>query len=238
MQTTFTSPACGPFFRPVPLFGWDRKDNVRHKVESGLTAPVDATYQGYTGKKNRVFPINPGLALHQYPNVTVQLGTFRDEIRAEIRQASHKGVLGSFRALKLLGKNIRTSEAWDTKFHPDFPGRDRDGNVQYAHYKGKVVSANYLSNNLYGQVMAALEFPLWFAQLMGRLYSRGWMRVIFNFEWPDKRHRQFQDPDEDQRAIESGYDDWRHHNPWRNPAINPMQPLPEEWTARRQAASA
>jgi hypothetical protein len=208
------------------FFGWDNQDAERHLKRSGLdSVKIGADYLGYTGIKNLNFPTDPMLPLEQYPDITDQLiqlrGEFLDKLqktRSKLRLVEHAKIF------RYLLQNGPTAAALDLKFHPDYPGRDKAGQVQYAKYKGKVVSANFVGNNLYGQLLTALGYPLWFSLWTARVYSAGVLE-IFRGKLPTKGNLKFRDPGEDQRAIRSGYDDYMKNNPWLH-AVDSKEPYP------------
>jgi hypothetical protein len=202
---------------------------------------ITAEYLGYTGIKSLSFPVDPMLPLERYPNVTNQLTQWCHEVLKELKPSSNSPFWKNQpRYIRFLLKNSATAAALDTKFHPNYPGRNQAGQVQYARYKGRVVSANYLSNNLFGQIMSALGYPFWFTTLIGKIYSTG-MLEIFRGHLPTLANLKFRDPAEDGRAVKSGYDDYLKGNPWLH-TLDPKEPYPNVvqqrlWQARHSESS-
>lgn len=212
---------------PSPLFSGGRNvaEARQFRLENGIPERVHAAYAGPSGPKDHHFPVSPDLDLSEYPDITGALETFKAEVLEEVR-AINKGPLGLVRTFRLFADNFPTAEAWDTKYQPMFPGRDNQGRTQYALYKGKVVSANYISNNFYAQIAAAIGLPLWFTKLAAHMDACGLAEVVFLKKVPESELRSFRDTVEDQDALVSGYDDYRNGDPWRQ-GFDPKRPYPK-----------
>lgn len=232
---------------------------LQSRFQEGENQRFGPGYNGGTGRKSLDFPTSPHAV--NLPDVTDTVNKLLAEILDDVRNTlgseyilkhkrrSHRypSRLASPKALAYFRDNLRTGRRFDTKFHPDLPGRDKDGEVQYALYKGKPVSANYISNNIYGQLMAAMGVPLSLARLAGKAYSRG-AGDLLALRRPSLETIRFQDPPEDQETIVSGYLDYFENDPWkpfemRKPLrqgfrkfivqIDPSRPHPEVYRERR-----
>lgn len=206
-------------------FGRQSKTIKEFPLGTGQPPKVTAEFNGYTGTKKRNFPTK--FKGERLPDVTLKFSNFRDAIFEELD--TKKTIVGK---IKLLRDNFHTGEAWDTKFLQDFPGRDVFGNTQYATYKGKVVSANYLSNNIFGQVMHKVGFSEKTSKAIAKLYSCGLVRIFSKGKLPHSDLLKFRDPIEDQEAITSGFLDRLKQNPWINQNIDPSRPHPKIETSQ------
>lgn len=198
-----------------------KKTNTLEQFPQGIGYPINVTaeYNGYTGTKIYNFPTT--LKGENYPDITNMFEIFKNNIYQELD--NKKNWLGR---VALLKENFQTGKPWDTKSLQHFPGRDIEGNTQYAKYKGKIVSANYVSNNIYAQVMQKLGFSEKMSKLVAKLYSCGIVRLISKGKLPHKQLFKFSDPIEDQEAISSGYNEIKYKNPWANMHIDPSRPHP------------
>ena len=214
----------------LPRFGvdWTFAHHDTYIGTAGLPPGITEAYTGFTGPKYLDFPSDPNLSPDQYPDVTEEFVDFRDRIIDQYVNGRWAKPLHKARLLNLMLKHFPTARAWDTKYNPYFPGRDEEGRIQYALYKDRVVSTNYLSNNFYAQICAAAGFPLSFAKLAARMNACGLDR-LYHGKLPDKEHRHFRDTPEDQRAIVSGYFDYNDDNPWDTSQKNldPSEPYNE-----------
>ncbi len=228
-------PVSSPVFRgsfPAPsiTFGlYTRAQQRARLTEAGLPERLHAGSKCFTGPKDYDFPVSPHLDPDQYPDITQDLNDLKAEIIDELKKIQAKNpVLGLPMAMRVMAENFPTGEPWDTKYLPRFPGRDQQGRTQYALYKGKVVSANYISNNLYAQITAALGLPLWFSRMAAKMDACGIAEIIFKRKMPEAELRQFRDTPEDQDAIISAYDDYHRDDPWRRAHIDPKRPYPAD----------
>lgn len=185
---------------------------------------LDAAYEGYTGAKKIHFPIKIDLDLSNYPDITQEFEKFKKELIEETNK-NKKSVFGYPKIFKLFLQNFATGAPWDTKFLPQFPGRDIDGKTQYALYKGKIVSANYLSNNIFGQLCAATKIKKFFGEFISKIYSCGLLEPFINFKLPSKEVLKFRDPPQDLDAFRSGFNEYYKQNPWEI-NIDPSRPHP------------
>lgn len=173
---------------------------------------INAAYSGYSGPKKFNFPTDINLDLNNYPDITEEFAKLKAEILAEVKSAK-KGLLGKIKILKLFLKNFSTGNCWDTKYLPEFPGRDIKGKTQYGKYKDKVVSANYVSNNIYGQACAAADLTVYSAKTAAKIDAFGALELLTKQRLPNKELIKFRDTDCDQRAIEIGYHDFFKNEP-------------------------
>lgn len=226
-------PASSPLLRSsmsLPAFGGYTRAEMRQRLtEEGVPPRLHAGSKCYSGRKDYDFPVSPHLDPDRYPDITEDLNELKAEIIAELKEIRARNpVTGLAIAMRTMAHNFPTGEPWDTKYLPKFPGRDRHGRTQYALYKGKVVSANYISNNLYAQITASLGLPLWFSRMAAKMDACGIAEIIFKRKMPEAELRQFRDTPEDQDAIISAYDDYHHDDPWRRAHIDPKRPYPAD----------
>lgn len=169
---------------------------------------MDASYSGYTGAKLIPFPINK--ATRTVPDITEGFNNF---VRKTIEETNNiKGeFFGRIKLLRAFLKNFATGEKWDTKFSQHFPGRDKNGKVQYAKFNGEIVSANDVSNIFYGIVCASAGIPLKISQWIAKIYSCGLLEPFIAGKIPSKKLLKFRDTASDQRAIVRGYEQYRIH---------------------------
>ena len=121
------------------MLSWRKLNNIPEYV--------NASYAGYTGAKHVHFPRTDKQVRLAYPDITKVFQRFEEEILQDIKN-TRRSFLGYFKVLWKMGQNFSTGEAWDTKFLPDFPGRDKNGKKQYAIYNNQIVSGNDISNIL------------------------------------------------------------------------------------------
>lgn len=174
------------------------------RLINGCPDVVNAAYDGYTGAKMHKFPTSNNLNKHLYPDITKQYEDFKKGLVSEIEDVKRKP-FGTIRVYMLFLKKFATGASWDTKFLPEFPGRDINGMTQYAKYNGKVVKGNYISNCLYGYLCAAIGMPEKEAKAIARIYSCGLIEPFITKKFPSKKLMMFKDPIDDQKAITSGY---------------------------------
>jgi len=215
-----------PLSRRVNFGQYSSYELKKIRLEAGLPEYISSAYNGYTGSKNYNFPTNPNLNIENYHDVEPDLEKLKNEIMGEIKKE-----LNFPKVLKLFAKKFPTGEPWDTKYLPEFPGRDKKGHTQYALYKGEVVSANYISNNIYGQVCASIGLPLKLARLAAKIDACGLSDPVTKLKIPKMESLKFRDPVEDQNAIISGYNDYLYDSPWKNTKkynLDPKQPYPKQ----------
>lgn len=175
---------------------------------NGCPINPDAAYNGYTGIKLHRFPTSGDSFSTVYPDVTKDYEKLKLDMLAETR-AKMSEPLGRLKVLKLFLDNFSTGAKWDTKFMVEFPGRDKQGRVQFARYNGKIVTGNYLSNNIYGFLCAMIGIPERMSKIIAQVYSKGFLEPLISGKIPDKNLLKFSDPVCDQDAISSGYKDFR-----------------------------
>ena len=176
---------------------------------NGCPRIVNAAYDGYTGVKLRRFPVVNNKYKCFYPDITEDFNNFKDILLRDLNNKKKKP-FGRIKVLKMFLDNFATGEKWDTKFCPEFPGRDKEGRVQYGLYKGKIVAGNYLSNNIYGFLCAAAGIPERTAKFLGKIYSCGVLEPLISGKLPDKTLMKFRDPISDQKAISEGYKEFKN----------------------------
>lgn len=164
---------------------------------------VNAAYDGYTGAKICSFPLSLNFERSFYPDITEGFHKFETKILQELKDC-RKENFGYIKALMKMCKNLGTGEAWDTKFLPKFPGRNKKGEKQYALYNNEIVSANELSNLFYGHVCKYMGFPVKVALLIAKLDAAGMLEPFSKGKFPSIKLLKFRDPASDQRAIVKG----------------------------------
>lgn len=163
---------------------------------------INASYVGTTGVKELQFPAYT--CKHgNYPDITKASIQYEEEILQELKDIRKKP-FGYIRALWHMSQQLGTGEPWDSKFMPQFPGRNSKGQVQYAKYKDTIVSANDLSNIIYGHICAYMKLPKWLAQMAAKLDACGITEIITKKRFPDFKLRNFKDTPQDQQAIARG----------------------------------
>ena len=172
---------------------------------------TNATYSGYTGAKMRTFPVSKHFNLSKYPNITDSLHNFEQEILQELKDCRKKK-FGYIRALWTLCQNFGTGACWDSKFFPTLPGRDKKGQKQYANYNGEIVSANDVSNLIWGHVCNFMGIPTKIAQLIAKLDAAGLLELFSKGKFPSLKLLQFRDTKSDQLAIEKGVREFNINN--------------------------
>lgn len=179
----------------------------RRRIEHGIPAKVTAEYTGYTGPKTMEFPTNPNLNPEKYPNVTKQYNELLENLLETVNGKNGKSrVINFFKKCSALGQNFKTGDKWDTKFLENFPGRDINGKVQYAKLNDRIVSANYISNHIYGESLAKLGFKRWFVILASHLDAAGLSNLIFEGQIPTLKNLKFKDTAADQETIRFAFD--------------------------------
>ena len=169
---------------------------------------ICASYIGYTGPKNVHFPITPKLAKQYYPDITEHYDALLKSALETTRSALGKNKLVNlYKKCRILCKNAKTADIWDTKFNENFPGRNKKGKVQYALLKGKVFSANQVSNYIYAELLFNLGFKKWEAIAAAKIYSQGAINLLFDKALPSVKALKFKDPPQDQQTIRMAYDE-------------------------------
>lgn len=180
-------------------------DKVRMKQWrelNNLPPYINASYNGSTGIKDVRFPIYINKYSH-YPDVTDDTIKYEEEILQELKDIRKKP-FGYIRALWHMSQQFGTGEPWDSKFMPQFPGRTPKGEVQFARYRDTIVSANDLSNIIYGHICAYMKLPKWLAQMAAKLDACGITEIITKKRFPDLKLMNFKDTPQDQQAIARG----------------------------------
>lgn len=172
---------------------------------------TDATYDGFTGVKYSRFPLSSQLKFSKYPDVTDELHDFESEVLQDLLLCRNKR-FGYLKALWKMCRNLGTGEAWDSKFLPNFPGRNEKGKTQYAIYNGKIVSANDVSNILYGHICKFMGIPLELAKFIARLDATGVLEPFSKGKMPSLKLLKFRDTKSDQLAIEKGFNSFELSN--------------------------
>lgn len=167
---------------------------------------TDAAYTGYTGAKQTLFPvtmIGKKDRFRNLPDITNDLHLFEEDVLQEIKDTKRKP-FGFARVLWKMCQNFGTGECWDTKFLPEFPGRNKAGQVQFAKYKNKVVTGNDISNIFFGHTCKFLGFPEKLALLLAKLDASGILEPFSKGRLPTKELLRFRDTPSDQQAILRG----------------------------------
>ena len=218
-----------------------RKQVAEFKSQNGIDQATKPNYDGYTGFKNHDFPVSPYLDKLCYPDVTENFRQHLEQVfkaldkisggPKKINKVNTLKCLSNPGVLKFLVRNLQTGESLDTKFNPDFPGRDKKCRTQYALYKKKIISANYLSNNFYGQITARLGLFFKVSKLIGSTaYGAGFFELSYG-RLPTWDVLQFKDSQEDIDSIRSGYYDYLDDDPWKNAesyGLDPKRPYPKD----------
>lgn len=168
---------------------------------------VNASYAGYTGVKATSFPVTNSYR-YSRPDITNDLIAFEEKVLQKLKD-TRKKAFGYLRALWMIGQNMGTGSAWDTKFLPEFPGRDRKGRKQYAVYKNNVVSGNDVSNIFYGHICAYMGFSPKLAQTLAKMDACGVFDLLTKGHLPDKKLLKFRDTESDQQAIKIGVEEFK-----------------------------
>lgn len=196
-------------------FGKFNKSQMRlWRLYNEIPEYVNASYTGYTGVKGCNFPIHKTHSesfMYRTPDITKELTTFEEGVLQEIKD-TRKKPFGLIRVLWKMAKNFGTADPWDTKFQPEFPGRDKNGAVQYARYKGEILSGNSVSNLFFGHVCAFVGIPVKLAKLIAKLDASGIIEPFTKGHFPNKALRNFRDPISDQLAIEKGMQEFDVNN--------------------------
>lgn len=164
---------------------------------------TNAAYDGYTGMKLHHFPTGDGFHMSEYPDITQKLTEFESEILQTLKD-SRKERFGYFKALWKLCQNLGTGEPWDSKFLPNFPGRNKRGQKQYAIYKGEIVSGNDVSNLIFGHICKFMGIPTKLAQLIAKMDASGILEPFSKGKLPTLELLKFRDTASDQLAIAKG----------------------------------
>ena len=172
---------------------------------------TNAAYDGYTGMKNCYFPTDDGFHISEYPDITEKLHRFESEILQSLKD-SRKERFGYLKALWKLCRNLGTGEAWDSKFLPNFPGRNKKGQKQYAMYNGEIVSGNDVSNILFGHLCKYMGIPTKMAQLIAKLDASGILEPFSKGKLPTLKLLRFRDTASDQMAIAKGIKEFDINN--------------------------
>lgn len=175
---------------------------------------VNAAYEGYTGIKTARFPTVVPIKYRSatfIPDVTDDLYLFEEKVFQDLKETKEKP-FGKIRALWKMCRNFGTGEAWDTKFLPEFPGRDINGRKQYAKYNGEIVSGNDISNIFYAHTCKFVGVPQIIAKLCARLDACGILEPLSKGKLPSLKLLKFRDTASDQLAINKGIQDFDMRN--------------------------
>ena len=164
---------------------------------------TNAAYDGYTGMKVHRFPTGDKWTISEYPDISESLLKFETEIIQTLKDTK-KERFGYIKALWKLCQNLGTGEPWDTKFLPNFPGRNKQGKKQYAIYNGEIVSGNDISNIIYGHICGYMGIPTKLAQFIAKLDATGILEPFSKGKLPSLELLKFRDTVSDQKAIARG----------------------------------
>jgi hypothetical protein len=190
--------------RRIHLHTFDKTRMSLWREKNGIPQYINASYVGATGCKDVPFPTSGGIKVLDYPDITDSTLFYEEEILQKLKDLRKKP-FGYLRALWHMSQHFSTGEPWDSKFMPQFPGRDISGRVQYAKYNNEIISGNDLSNIIYGHVCAYMKLPLFLAKFVGRLDACGVIEIITKKKFPNIKLLKFRDPASDQEAIVRGY---------------------------------
>ena len=181
------------FFNKKQMAAWRFVNKIPHYT--------NAAYKGYTGAKECKFPVilsSSNKFRGRLPDITMDLHTFEENVFQELKDSKRKP-FGFFRVLWKMCRNFGTGERWDTKFLPAFPGRDKNGRVQYARYNDQIVTGNDVSNIFFGHTCKFLGIPE-----IARLDASGILEPFSKGKFPSKELLNFRDTHSDQQAIVKG----------------------------------
>lgn len=190
----------------IKLNVFDKTRMKQWREVNNIPPYINASYIGTTGVKELPFPVYNS-KYGYYPDVTKASILYEEEILQELKDIRKKP-FGYIRSLWHMSQQLGTGEPWDSKFMPQFPGRNSKGRVQYARYRDTIVSANDLSNIIYGHICAYMKLPKCVAQFMARLDACGITELITKKKFPDIHLRNFKDTPQDQRAIARGVEEF------------------------------
>lgn len=183
------------------------------RVMHGIPANPMADYVGYTGPKLLDFPTSKGLDKNLYPDITEQYNELLSNIVGSVHKNLGKNKLPNFfKKCMMLGKNFKTADKWDTKFMENFPGRTKDGKVQYALFRGKVVTANVISNTIYAETLVKLKFKKWLAIFASHVDACGLSNLMFEGRLPSRKTLAFKDTIADQHTIKQAFLDLKQNS--------------------------
>lgn len=195
-----------------PQFQAATKEQMRlWKYLNKIPTYVNAAYDGYTGMKFHRFPTSSGCRISDYPDITEKLHQFEAEILQELKDARETR-FGYVKALWKLCQNLGTGDPWDSKFLPNFPGRNKRGLKQYAVYNGEIVSGNDVSNILFGHLCNFMGIPTKLAQLIAKLDASGILEPFSKGRLPSLKLLRFRDTATDQKAIAKGVQEFDIRN--------------------------
>lgn len=184
-------------------------ERVAWRALHGIPNKLNSAYIGYTGPKNFHFPTSPDLEKHLYPDITENYQKLLGQALETINKKLGKNkIVNFFKKCILLCKNGKTADKWDTKFLEDFPGRTKDGKVQYALFKDKVVSANYVSNYIYSEMLHKLNFKKKTAIAAAKIYSNGFSNLFFDKKFTSFKDLCAGDCPKDQATIRQAFDEF------------------------------
>lgn len=184
----------------INIFDKNRMANWR--FINNLPPYMNAAYKGPTGIKEYRFPTTKSPHA-SYPNITKDIKDFEQEILQELKDTL-KTPFGYLKSLWKMSQNFGTGEPWDTKFMPQFPGRNKDGLPQFAKYNDEIISGNDLSNIFFGHICKFMHIPEIIAKFLARMDACGALEIISKRKLPNKELLQFRDTPSDQAAISHG----------------------------------
>ncbi len=190
----------------VNFGSFNKKQMAEWRLANKIQHYTNAAYKGHTGAKEYKFPVilsSSNKFRGRLPDITPDLHTFEENVFQELKDTKRKP-FGYFRVLWKMCRNFGTGERWDTKFLPAFPGRDKNGHVQYARYKDEIVSGNDISNIFFGHTCKFLGFPEKLSLWIARLDASGILEPFSKGKLPSKELLTFKDTRSDQQAISKG----------------------------------
>ncbi len=184
---------------------------LQWKVVNGISSYTNAAYKGFTGVKMLNFPTTKLLRELAYPDITDNLHEFESEILQELKTCRNS-TFGYIKALWRMCQNFGTGAPWDTKFLPEFPGRNKDGEKQYARYKGEILSANDVSNIVWGHACKFMGIPAILAQIIAKLDAAGILEPFSKGKFPTLELLKNRDTKSDQKAMIKGIREFNIRN--------------------------
>lgn len=190
----------------ISFGSFDKTRMAMWRAANKIQHYTNATYKGHTGAKEYYFPTilySKNKFLGRVPDITRDLHTFEENVFQELKDTKRKP-FGFFRVLWKMCRNFGTGERWDTKFLPAFPGRDKNGRVQYARYNDQIVTGNDVSNIFFGHTCKFLGIPEKLSLWIARLDASGILEPFSKGKFPSKELLNFRDTHSDQQAIVKG----------------------------------
>lgn len=150
------------------------------------------------GIKHYQYQKTPYLPKRLYPDVTHNFNIYKRYVLTDVLK--HSFISNT----KHAAVRFRSNQEWDLKHQPGIPEPG-----EWALYKRELVPDKYLSNNLFGQAMAAMGYGI----IPSLVIAEGYSRISRN-NAPDQA--------EDIEAIKSGWLEYKTGNPWPSYIKKPL----------------